>query len=97
CPLRKRAAARSLMTAFLMTELSDISKSEYNGEPATAGVVSCLQPLRWTLAAGALDAATFPAAKSQRLETFDWMRGLACVLMFQTHCYDAWLAPAARS
>ncbi len=24
------------------------------------------------------------------------MRGLACVLMFQTHCYDAWLSPGAR-
>jgi predicted acyltransferase len=24
------------------------------------------------------------------------MRGLACVLMFQTHCYDSWLSPAAR-
>jgi uncharacterized membrane protein len=24
------------------------------------------------------------------------MRGLACVLMFQTHCYDSWLNPAAR-
>jgi uncharacterized membrane protein len=24
------------------------------------------------------------------------MRGLACLLMFQTHGYDAWLAPAAR-
>jgi uncharacterized membrane protein len=24
------------------------------------------------------------------------MRGLACVLMFQTHCYDAWLSPQAR-
>jgi uncharacterized membrane protein len=24
------------------------------------------------------------------------MRGLACVLMFQTHCYDAWLSPEAR-
>jgi uncharacterized membrane protein len=24
------------------------------------------------------------------------MRGLACVLMFQTHCYDAWLSPAPR-
>src|SRR5579864_7715489 len=24
------------------------------------------------------------------------MRGLACVLMFQTHCYDAWLSPNAR-
>jgi len=24
------------------------------------------------------------------------MRGLACILMFQTHCYDAWLGGAAR-
>ena len=24
------------------------------------------------------------------------MRGLACLLMFQTHCYDAWLSPTAR-
>ena len=24
------------------------------------------------------------------------MRGLACVLMFQTHCYDSWLGGAAR-
>ncbi len=25
------------------------------------------------------------------------MRGLACVLMFQTHCYDSWLSPANRN
>ncbi len=25
------------------------------------------------------------------------MRGLACVLMFQTHCYNSWLAPDARN
>ncbi len=31
-----------------------------------------------------------------RLEYIDWMRGLACVLMFQTHCYDSWLGPQAR-
>ena len=31
-----------------------------------------------------------------RLAYIDWMRGLACVLMFQTHCYDSWLTPAAR-
>src|SRR5580693_7784208 len=24
------------------------------------------------------------------------MRGLACVLMFQTHCYDSWLSPEAK-
>jgi uncharacterized membrane protein len=24
------------------------------------------------------------------------MRGLACVLMFQTHCYDSWLSPSLR-
>ena len=32
----------------------------------------------------------------QRLAYIDWMRGLACVLMFQTHAYDAWLNPEAR-
>jgi uncharacterized membrane protein len=31
-----------------------------------------------------------------RLIYIDWMRGLACVLMFQTHCYDSWLGGAAR-
>src|SRR5215471_3540989 len=36
---------------------------------------------------------TFPA---KRLDYIDWMRGLACVLMFQTHCYDSWLRPEAR-
>ena len=33
---------------------------------------------------------------SSRLAYIDWMRGLACLLMFQTHCYDSWLSPAAR-
>ncbi len=33
---------------------------------------------------------------SSRLSYIDWMRGAACVLMFQTHCYDAWLGTAAR-
>src|SRR5690348_14736243 len=37
------------------------------------------------------------ASKMSRLAYIDWMRGLACVLMFQTHCYDAWLSPAARN
>jgi uncharacterized membrane protein len=31
-----------------------------------------------------------------RLAYIDWMRGLACLVMFQTHCYDAWLSPEAR-
>ena len=31
-----------------------------------------------------------------RLAYIDWMRGLACVLMFQTHCFDSWLSPEAR-
>src|SRR5579863_5081487 len=36
------------------------------------------------------------AAPLSRLAYIDWLRGLACVLMFQTHCYDAWLGGAAR-
>ena len=31
-----------------------------------------------------------------RIAYIDWMRGLACLLMFQTHCYDSWLGGAAR-
>lgn len=32
----------------------------------------------------------------KRLSYIDWMRGLACLLMFQTHCYDSWLRPELR-
>ncbi|MGB9199623.1 MAG: heparan-alpha-glucosaminide N-acetyltransferase domain-containing protein [Terriglobales bacterium] len=34
---------------------------------------------------------------ASRLNWIDWMRGLACVLMFQTHCYDSWLGGEARN
>src|SRR5271165_3338893 len=37
-----------------------------------------------------------PQPAKFRLAYIDWMRGLACVLMFQTHCYDSWLGGAAR-
>jgi uncharacterized membrane protein len=37
-----------------------------------------------------------PDATKSRIAYIDWMRGLACVLMFQTHCYDSWLSPQAR-
>jgi uncharacterized membrane protein len=32
----------------------------------------------------------------KRLAYIDWMRGLACLLMFQDHCYDSWLSVSAR-
>jgi uncharacterized membrane protein len=32
----------------------------------------------------------------KRLAYIDWMRGLACVVMFQTHCYASWLSPEAK-
>ena len=35
-------------------------------------------------------------ATFRRLDYIDWMRGLACVLMIQAHCYDSWLNLAAR-
>ena len=37
-----------------------------------------------------------PPSASSRLAYIDWMRGLACVVMFQTHCYDSWLGGDAR-
>jgi uncharacterized membrane protein len=37
-----------------------------------------------------------PSPAKLRLAYIDWMRGLACVLMFQTHCFDSWLGGSAR-
>lgn len=34
---------------------------------------------------------------SKRLPVVDWLRGLAVVLMIQTHLYDAWCSPAAKA
>ena len=39
---------------------------------------------------------TMADSAQSRLAYIDWMRGLACVLMFQTHCYDSWLGGDAR-
>lgn len=35
-------------------------------------------------------------AKTGRLAYIDWMRGLACVLMFEVHSYDSWLNTPSR-
>jgi uncharacterized membrane protein len=35
-------------------------------------------------------------AKPGRLAYIDWLRGLACVGMFQAHCYNSWLNADAR-
>jgi uncharacterized membrane protein len=32
----------------------------------------------------------------QRLAYIDWLRGLACLGMFEVHCYDSWLGGASR-
>jgi len=32
----------------------------------------------------------------QRLGYVDWLRGFACLAMFQVHCYDSWLSPSAK-
>ncbi len=45
----------------------------------------------------ALQATSVAKPTGSRLPWIDWMRGLACVLMFQTHCYDAWLGGDARN
>jgi uncharacterized membrane protein len=37
-----------------------------------------------------------PESAKSRLAYIDWMRGLACLLMFQTHCYDSWLGAQPR-
>src|ERR1700731_3461347 len=37
-----------------------------------------------------------PENVKERLAYIDWLRGFACLVMFQTHCYDSWLGAAAR-
>ena len=32
----------------------------------------------------------------KRFRYIDWMRGLACVVMIETHCYDSWLSAEAK-
>jgi len=32
-----------------------------------------------------------------RVAYIDWVRGFACLMMFQTHCYDAWLGGTVRA
>ena len=39
---------------------------------------------------------TMATVHKPRLTYIDWMRGVACLFMFQTHCYDSWLSPQAR-
>ncbi len=37
------------------------------------------------------------AAKPARIAYIDWLRGLACVGMFQAHCYNSWLRPSEKN
>jgi len=38
-----------------------------------------------------------PEKPTKRIAYIDWLRGFACLMMFQTHCYDSWLGGAARA
>jgi uncharacterized membrane protein len=38
-----------------------------------------------------------PPQKNPRIDAIDWLRGLAVVLMIQTHLYDAWCSAAAKT
>ena len=60
--------------------------------PYTAGAVSDPMPVRPI----PVQSVHPPDGAKSRLAYIDWMRGLACILMFQTHCYDSWLGGAAR-
>ena len=37
-----------------------------------------------------------PEKITKRIAYIDWLRGFACLVMFQTHCYDSWLGSPAR-
>src|ERR1700691_1346417 len=53
--------------------------------------------LTWPAPRAHVTLSSVTAPTTSRLPWIDWMRGLACVLMFQTHCYDAWLGGDARN
>jgi peptidoglycan/LPS O-acetylase OafA/YrhL len=36
------------------------------------------------------------SAKPERFAYIDWMRGFACLLMFEVHGYDSWLTDSLR-
>ncbi len=38
-----------------------------------------------------------PRPQKRRIDAVDWLRGLAVLLMIQTHLYDAWCSPAAKT
>src|SRR5271166_4687857 len=59
------------------------------------GLARRLSP--WPQTGGHVTLSCVTPSPSSRLAWIDWMRGLACVLMFQTHCYDAWLGGDARN
>lgn len=40
--------------------------------------------------------APVPEKSKQRIGYLDWLRGFACLGMFEVHCYDAWLGGSAR-
>src|SRR5258708_39698580 len=60
------------------------------------GKVSTVYDSQSRLAASDARAGRRDTTRMKRLAYIDWMRGLACVLMFQTHCYDSWMSPEAK-
>lgn len=57
----------------------------------------CLRPAEKTFSAACgIMQSRLTSSPQSRLAYIDWMRGLACILMFQTHCYDSWLSASAR-
>ena len=71
-----------------------------NGETGVPSAGSGQAPARrlspWPHPGSHVTLSLVTSTSSSRLAWIDWMRGLACVLMFQTHCYDAWLGGDAR-
>ncbi len=73
--------------------MSHLSRGTGDGETS----VLAHRLLPWPHPGSHVTLSSVTSAPSSRLAWIDWMRGLACVLMFQTHCYDAWLGGDARN
>jgi uncharacterized membrane protein len=80
---------------------SDLDRADSSRLAVPAGVSAPsddgLRQARPPQSGGLPTSAPAPAPKRPRLDAVDWLRGLAVLLMIQTHLYDAWCNKAAKA
>ena len=84
--------------AVLMAEAMRARRRSRAGEAFSPGAFprsfTPAHPVRWPAWCGKRAASVADA--KQRIAFIDWIRGLACIGMFEWHGYDSWLSESAR-